>query len=181
MRHQKEKSYDSGGCSGRSQPIRPIRPWDLSNSPNPTTPLFILVTKLRLFVHIPPSPAKKALHKTKPRTDTTNILSLPRRLFSPSSILPFDHRSPQPDTHTMAALIKAANAKIRSNPVSDYICSTRTYLLFLVFSFGLETMTPPFAGPSSSPAVRKVRTAHDASSHLPASPWGFYGRARELG
>lgn len=25
----------------------------------------------------------------------------------------------------MAALIKAANAKIRSNPVSDYFCSTR--------------------------------------------------------
>lgn len=26
----------------------------------------------------------------------------------------------------MAALIKAANAKIRSNPVTDYVCSTRT-------------------------------------------------------
>lgn len=25
----------------------------------------------------------------------------------------------------MAALIKALNAKIRSNPVSDYLCSTR--------------------------------------------------------
>ena len=27
----------------------------------------------------------------------------------------------------MAALIKAANAKIRSNPMLDYVCSTRTY------------------------------------------------------
>jgi hypothetical protein len=28
----------------------------------------------------------------------------------------------------MAAAIKALNAKIRSNPVSDYFCSTREYL-----------------------------------------------------
>lgn len=27
----------------------------------------------------------------------------------------------------MAAVIKAVNAKIRSNPVSDYLCSTRTF------------------------------------------------------
>lgn len=30
------------------------------------------------------------------------------------------------DTATMAAAIKAINARIRANPVSDYICSTRT-------------------------------------------------------
>lgn len=28
----------------------------------------------------------------------------------------------------MAAAIKALNAKIRSNPVTDYFCSTRTFL-----------------------------------------------------
>ena len=28
----------------------------------------------------------------------------------------------------MAAAIKALNAKIRSNKVLDYVCSTRTYL-----------------------------------------------------
>ena len=27
----------------------------------------------------------------------------------------------------MAAFVKAINAKIRSNPVTDYVCSTRTY------------------------------------------------------
>lgn len=31
-------------------------------------------------------------------------------------------------TVKMAAFVKAINAKIRSNPVSDYICSTRTSL-----------------------------------------------------
>lgn len=29
----------------------------------------------------------------------------------------------------MAAVIKAINARIRANPVTDYVCSTRTYLL----------------------------------------------------
>lgn len=29
----------------------------------------------------------------------------------------------------MAALIKSVNARIRANPVLDYVCSTRTYLL----------------------------------------------------
>ena len=32
-----------------------------------------------------------------------------------------------PSNFTMAAVIKAINAKIRSNSVLDYVCSTRTY------------------------------------------------------
>ena len=42
----------------------------------------------------------------------------------PRSLLCSSNRRPQ--RIEMAALIKAANAKIRSNPVTDYICSTRT-------------------------------------------------------
>jgi hypothetical protein len=33
----------------------------------------------------------------------------------------------------MAAFIKAINARIRSNPILDYICSTRTYALIWNF------------------------------------------------
>lgn len=36
-------------------------------------------------------------------------------------IVPFSHST----TDRMAALVKAVNAKIRSNPVLDYVCSTR--------------------------------------------------------
>ncbi|CAI0650700.1 unnamed protein product [Colletotrichum noveboracense] len=36
----------------------------------------------------------------------------------------------------MAAIVKAINAKIRSNPVTDYVCSTRT-LLGPVSNFGI--------------------------------------------
>lgn len=39
------------------------------------------------------------------------------------------------DTFRMAALIKAANAKIRSNPVLDYVCSTRTYMHIFLSDF----------------------------------------------
>jgi hypothetical protein len=35
----------------------------------------------------------------------------------------------------MAAVIKAINAKIRSNAVLDYVCSTRTYRLQVSRSF----------------------------------------------
>jgi hypothetical protein len=42
-------------------------------------------------------------------------------------LLHLNHRETDPGLFKMAAIIKAANAKIRSNPVSDYICSTRTF------------------------------------------------------
>lgn len=40
----------------------------------------------------------------------------------------------------MAAAIKALNAKIRSNPTTDYLCSTRT------FTFSLLSLLPPAVG-----------------------------------
>lgn len=42
-------------------------------------------------------------------------------------LLHLNPRETDPRLFKMAAIIKAANAKIRSNPVSDYICSTRTF------------------------------------------------------
>ena len=34
----------------------------------------------------------------------------------------------------MAAVVKALNAKIRSNPVANYLCSTRTLLTLFVLA-----------------------------------------------
>lgn len=45
--------------------------------------------------------------------------------FAPSGHTDRPH---PPRPHTMAAAIKALNAKIRSNKYTDYICSTRTCL-----------------------------------------------------
>ena len=40
------------------------------------------------------------------------------------------------NTVKMAAFVKAINAKIRSNPVLDYVCSTRKFSLLSRFAAG---------------------------------------------
>ncbi|KJR83376.1 pyruvate transporter MPC1 [Sporothrix schenckii 1099-18] len=63
----------------------------------------------------------------------------------------------------MAAFIKAANAKIRSNPVTDYICSTRMYFAVL-----LCFLVPKFMTPSArrTALVRNVRTTNTMLYHV---------------
>lgn len=91
------------------------------------------------------------LHRLPPsRANKTSIQqrnSLPRRRH-PTYPFPPTHT-----THIMAAFIKAANAKIRSNPVSDYVCSTRTY------SFCPALLCSSEIYDSSARRTRKVRTA----------------------
>lgn len=53
----------------------------------------------------------------------------------------------------MAAIIKAANAKIRSNKVLDYVCSTRTFE-FSKFSHHNQPLCKP---PSKLAAVKACR------------------------
>lgn len=57
------------------------------------------------------------------------VVLSPRSRPSVSFKLPQSHAPKPLSTTNMAAFIKAVNAKIRSNPVTDYICSTRTSLL----------------------------------------------------
>jgi hypothetical protein len=45
----------------------------------------------------------------------------------------------------MAALVKAVNAKIRSNPVLDYVCSTRK------FSYPAATAARPLRASADNP------------------------------
>lgn len=105
------KSYDSGPCPPgapraplESSPKNPL--WDSSQPIQPTNHS---ASFYQLCI-----PRNRNLDSTT----TTRIDDIPISLPILSSTQP----------HTMAALIKAANAKIRSNPVTDYICSTRTYL-----------------------------------------------------
>lgn len=56
----------------------------------------------------------------------------------------------------MAALVKALNAKIRSNPVSDYLCSTREFIAFaLPLCFSV-----PDVGQTASVDERRFESSH---------------------
>ena len=59
-----------------------------------------------------------------PKRNTPKPLPIPRFPF----LFPLRLLSQSPSHTKMAAAIKALNAKIRSNPVSDYFCSTRTLI-----------------------------------------------------
>ena len=58
-------------------------------------------------------PANQSRHLTRTAATTS--------LYTPT---PYPEQS-HTDVDTMAAAIKALNAKIRANPVADYFCSTR--------------------------------------------------------
>lgn len=62
-----------------------------------------------------------------------------------ASAHPWESRDKGTNEATMAAFVKALNAKIRSNPVSDYVCSTRMYPpLTGFFLFASWTGAPDF-------------------------------------
>lgn len=59
----------------------------------------------------------------------------------------------------MAALVKAINAKIRSNPVSDYFCSTRKSSPIVVILSDLQCVRRP-------PSTADMATAIEAGEGM---------------
>lgn len=55
----------------------------------------------------------------------TDLRRLTKQHACDAASTTYDRRQSLAQQYTMAAAIKALNAKIRSNPVSDYFCSTR--------------------------------------------------------
>ena len=74
----------------------------------------------------PPVSAAIILGRTNPNRRSQSTTAN-RSISRPRTSILDSPRSASYASFKMAAFIKAANAKIRANPMLDYICSTRTY------------------------------------------------------
>lgn len=100
-------------------------------SPIKSCPQTMSEQKLHVTLHAsaPPNFRRWLRHRSstprQKRPNPTATRKKAKRRTVPSRKRPSSYRQP---TSKMAAAIKALNAKIRSNPMLDYVCSTRTFL-----------------------------------------------------